>query len=163
MKATKSPLILSCMIMVGCALVTERYQPPTSGETAEITFHNSNLGTMQAFIFKDAKECRHRAGTAGIPGASQLTTVIPANNDLAIWVVRTDGVVGPGCSYLFDFKPQSRKKYNFWIYPDTSAGTCKYNMTDDTDKAAPVPIRSRVIAAPLDENSPFCQTASGEK
>src|SRR5262249_54005040 len=136
----------------------EKYEPPISGERADITFNNSSSALMQAFIFRDYRECRHRAGTSAVPPRGQLTTTIPASGTIAILVSASNRITA-GCVYACDFRPQPSRRYNFRYLETDDPQECKYMVTEETaNGATSIPLRSRKLTTAIDENSPFCET-----
>ncbi|AON55644.1 hypothetical protein [Herbaspirillum seropedicae] len=113
----------------GCAAP---YQPPSSGDTSNVSFVPMLPGTVFVFIHQgdDVKTCTNGKQVARLKNGEKTSALLPAGEKIVLHM-RQMQMVGLGamtCDAAAEFVPESGRNYVFTLGRN---GQCIYSVRDD--------------------------------
>jgi len=133
----QSTVILSLLPLVLLSSCASKYQAPTSGPVANVTYV-ADIGVSSAFVFILGEDCRSTQAVgligqstppfilSGNPPVKEKTVVVPAKTPLLTQIKRdpATGLVNIYCLITTEFLPQPGASYRvLWSHDNQSCRT----------------------------------------
>lgn len=159
-----STVLVATASIAGCA---STYTPPTSGDTAHITFKKYKDATTSIQTYDDAQTCSSRHSIALMRAEAQKTTVaVKASAPLSI-TMSVDRAIIPlpigfvvrGCNPTVTFNPKNGASYTAELVTDhdmCSIKLAQINADETTNDVAEGSVTIRKWKRGFDESSSFC-------